>query len=84
MKAVYIEWCDAITKEKSWMTKSEALEWANSTQWINKHVGFIIEENSDYILLAGEIGQMTGDDIHLGHVTKIPFPWILKRIELIV
>lgn len=82
MKAYYIEWCDAITNHKSWMSKSEALEWANTTQWINKHLGFLIEENADYILLAGEVGQMTEDEPQLGHVTKIPKVWIIKKVEL--
>ena len=79
MEIVYIEWCDAITNEISWMSKSEALEWANTKQWVNQHVGFLVEDNDEYILLAGELGQMTEDEPQLGHVTKIPKTWILKR-----
>ena len=79
MEKIYIEWCDAITNEKSWMSESEALKWANTTQWVNKHLGFLVVENDEYILVAGEIGQMTEDEPQLGHVTKIPKTWILKR-----
>jgi hypothetical protein len=79
---IYIEWCDAITNHEPWMSRTEALEWANTRQWVNKHIGFIVDENDEYILIAGEIGQMTEDEPQLGHVTKIPKTWILKRLIL--
>ena len=82
MEIVYIEWCDAITNQTSWLSRTEALEWANTKQWINQHVGFLIEENEDYILVAGEVGQMTEDEPQLGHITKIPKPWIITRETL--
>ena len=82
MKAVYIEWYDAITKEGSWCSQSEAKEWAKSNQWVNKQLGFIVEENSEYILLAGIVGQMTEDEQHLRHITKIPNISMLKRVEI--
>lgn len=82
MKAVYIEWCDAITNENSWLSKSEAIEWAESKNWIVKHLGFIVKETDEYILIAGEIGGMTSEDPLLGNVTKIPKTWIKSRKDL--
>lgn len=78
---VYIEWCDAITNHESWISEDEALKWAESERWVNKHVGFLIKETDEYLLLAGEIGG-TDNDKNYGHVTKIPKTWIRQRTEL--
>lgn len=78
---IYIEWCDAITNEASWLSKDEAIEWAETENWINQHVGFLIKETDKYLLIAGEKSKYMNGGSY-GHVTKIPKTWVIKREEL--
>lgn len=83
MKAVYIEWCDAISyQKKSWVDIEEAKEWAKNDNWIVKQLGFIIQETDKYILLASELTEVKGESPDLGGVIKIPTTWIIKRQNL--
>lgn len=36
---VYIEWCDAMINENSWLSIKEALEWSENKHWIVSEVG---------------------------------------------
>lgn len=36
MKLIYIEWCDAMSSQTSWMSLKEAIEWADNNNWIVK------------------------------------------------
>lgn len=83
MKAIYIEWCDAISyNKKNWVDIEEAKEWAENTNWVVKQLGFIIDENDKYILLATEYTEVENELPDLGGVIKIPTTWILKRKDL--
>jgi len=83
MKAIYVEWCDAISyQKKSWVDIEEAKKWAANSNWIVKQLGFIVEETDKYILLASEVTEVEGELPDLGGVIKIPTTWILKRKTL--
>lgn len=82
-KLIYVEWCDAITNEKSWLSEEEAIEWAETENWINQHVGWVIKETDEYILVAGEKSKcLSGGSF--GHVTKIPKTWIRRKKTLAI
>lgn len=76
---IYIEWCDAMSNLEAWTSEDEIIEWAESDNWVNRQVGFIIKETDKYLLLASEIGNINSDDPQLGGCIKIPTTWILKR-----
>lgn len=85
MKAVYIEWCDAVSyQNKSWLDIDEVKERASNPISIVKQLGFIVEENNKYILLATEITEVEDSPPDLGGVIKIPTTWILKRQSIII
>ena len=45
----YIEWIDAMAYLPTWCNKNEIIEWANNNEGLVQHVGWIIEENKNYI-----------------------------------
>lgn len=80
LQPVYIEWCDAISfTQKTWVDIENAIEWAESNNWIVSEVGFIIEENKRYILLCSKVSKELDE---VGLLMKIPKTWILKRVNL--
>lgn len=80
---IYIEWCDAIgTQEVSWMTLEEAKEFADNQDWITHEVGYLIEENDKYLLIASKKGIHHNNITTYGGIMKIPTTWIVKRIDL--
>ena len=78
-KLVYIEWGDAISNT-GWMSEKEAIEWADSSDWIVKNVGWILKENKDYILLASKFSEGSEE---YGLLHKIPKTWIKVRKVII-
>jgi hypothetical protein len=79
----YIQWCDAISNERSWMSLEEAIEWAKTDSWIIDEVGWILEETDEYIVFASRIADVTnGKPETVGGVFKIPTTWILNRKEI--
>jgi hypothetical protein len=79
---IYIEWCDAMSSTEAWTSESDAIEWAESNDWVNKQVGFVVKETDKFLLLAGEIGNIESSEPQLGQLIKIPTTWILKRETL--
>lgn len=79
---IYIEWCDAMSHGAAWMSEEEAIEWAETNHWVNRQVGFVVKETTEYLLLAGEESIYDIDNPKLGQVIKIPTTWILKRETL--
>ncbi len=78
-KLVYIEWADAISTV-NWETHKSAIKWANNNDWIVRHVGWILEENNRYILIAGSWTPQEGNAVdQFGSLQKIPKTWIRKR-----
>lgn len=80
-KLIYIEWCDAISHTRGWMTKKEAFDWAKNEDWIVRQAGFLMEETKEYILLASRINPQpdTDDGYNTDGLFKIPKTWIRKR-----
>ena len=81
-KLYYIEWMDAMAYLPTWGDREEITEWANSNEGLVKQVGWIIEENENYILLSSRIGIINSDEPDFGSVFKIPSRWIKKRKEI--
>jgi len=80
---VYLEWCDAMVNNEAWLTFDEAFEWGKTDNWVVSQVGWILEENKKYIILASKRSVQNKDiEEMFGSVFKIPTTWILKRVEL--
>ncbi len=78
-KLVYIEWADAVS-DSSWHTYKSATKWAKGPDWLVRHVGWILEENDKYILLAGSWTPQKGTSVdQFGNLHKVPKTWIRKR-----
>ena len=71
MKAIYIEWNDACTSE-GWLNAEE--DAFNTSKIIT--VGFLVEENSEQIVISASHSETTGNVLS---VTVIPKGWIRKR-----
>ena len=82
-RLIQIGWADAIENLDGWHTKAEALGWAKDDDWSVHQVGWVLEENKDYILLSNKQNDASGGrDSHFGGLFKIPKPWI-KYIKTI-
>jgi len=79
---IYIEWCDAMVNQNSWMSLEDAKKWAKTENWTISEVGFLIEETKEYILIANKQNTYDKDNPEVGGLMKIPTPWIRKRIDL--
>ena len=79
MEKVYIKWIDAMADNSGWKTIEDAVEWAETVQIEIDEVGYILEENDEYILLISKINK----DIVSG-LTRIPKKYIAERKELII
>lgn len=79
---IYIEWCDAMVNQNSWMSLEDAKKWAKTENWTVSEVGFLIEETNEYILIANKKNTYDKDNPEIGGLMKIPTPWIRKRIDL--
>lgn len=40
MQIIYLEWCDAIADNSSWMSIGDAIEWSENEDWVIKQVSF--------------------------------------------
>ena len=87
-KLIYIEWADATHPEDaSWYSEESLKEWAKDDSYWVSQCGFVIEENKNYLLLAGMVATTTTANSNnktnqLGSYLKIPKPWVRKRIDL--
>ena len=82
---VYIEWEDAISNS-GWFDQEEFDDWKNNKGFIVHEVGWIIEENKTYIVLASRYHPQDNDKYgstsKWGMLQKIPKTWIKKHILL--
>ena len=78
----YIEWCDAIVMKNGWYSKDDVKYWGENEDWKVKQVGYLIEENENYILLATKYNPQEDGDDRFSEITKIPKTWILKRANV--
>jgi len=82
MKLIYIEWCDAISREEPWVDAETVIKWADNEDWLVEQVGFLIKETKEYLLIAGKKSSYDKDNPEYGAILKIPLTWIRKRIDL--
>ena len=84
MKLIYIEWCDAINDTPSWMSMSDAFQWADNEDWVIKQVGFLLKETEEYLLICSKINPHchTEDEVRVDSLLKLPKTWVRKRIDL--
>lgn len=80
-EAVYIEWEDAIVYFDKWVDYEELKEEAKTME-LCQQLGFIIEENDEYILLASRYLIIEKDNIDVGATIRIPKSQIRKRKKL--
>lgn len=79
-RLIYIEWGDAVSAPSKWMPEEEMDEWMESGGWLVKHVGFLIKETKDYLVLSAmRVDESKYSQGFFGHVHKVPKKWILKR-----
>ena len=78
----YIEWHDAMANIQTWSTEDEAVEWAETSEGLVRHVGWLIKETKHYLLIAGRIGEINTDFPELGGVFKIPHKWVRKKVNI--
>lgn len=84
MKIFYLEWCDAYGMPASWQPKDHILDWAKTEEWVVKEVGYLLEENDEYLIFANQVAhEGTEEEVYAG-ITKIPKTFIRKRVELII
>lgn len=79
---VYIEWCDAMINQSSWMSFKKTKKWADTENWTVSSIGFLLEETKEYILLANKISFYDKNNPDVGGIIKIPATWIRKRVNL--
>jgi len=81
MKLIYLQWADATSPENIWMTEDEAKKWAKDDSYWIEQIGWLLEENKKYILIAGSKSTIKTDEsiLQYGHLQKIPITWIRNR-----
>ena len=79
MTQVYIKWIDAMSDIGGWRDVEDAIEWGTDVNCTVEEVGFIVDENKEYILLANKVNF----DIVQG-LTKIPKKYITKRTDICI
>ena len=79
-RRVYFKWADTTSPlEKSWWTEEEAKRWAKEDNYFVEQVGFLIERNKHYTLLASHINITISEgqeSVSFGSLIKIPNTWI--------
>jgi len=79
---IYLEWCDAMNNQNTWLSCDDAIRWAEANNWIISEVGFLLKETDEYILIASKKNLYDNDAPEVGGIVKIPSTWIKKRIDL--
>lgn len=78
---VYVEWDDAVSAPAGWI--DDFYEWKETSDFIIKEVGFLLEENKKEVFLAGFIKDEDANTVERhGNVRRIPKGWIRKKILL--
>lgn len=81
-KKVYFKWADAtspINTGQAWWDEDEAKKWSQEQQYWVEQLGFLIEKNKKFILIASHTNtaELDGQTITtLGGLLKIPTTWI--------
>ena len=81
-EAWYIEWLDAHRKTNSWEDIKEVIEYGK-VDFCVRELGFIIEENEHYLLLAPRLANFSDEvDVLCADAIKISVGWIRKRKKI--
>ena len=81
----YLEWCDSVSLGYggNWHEVEDLIDWGKNADWIIKQAGYILDENDEYILIAGKYNPQEDTEDKFSEVTKIPKTWIKTRKELV-
>lgn len=71
-KLAKVTWVDAFSMVE-WQSLEEVLENAKSDDWEVTEVGWILEDNEAYIVLASQFNKAG----NWGNITKIPKSWLI-------
>jgi len=82
---VYLEWSDSSSRS-GWEDEEEMREFASSSSYLVRQVGWIYEEDDTKLVLYGryhdwEVGEAKGRREY-GNCQYIPKSWITSRKEL--
>ena len=72
-----IRWLDAYEHYAGWHSLKDAKK-IRPKKVLS--VGYVLEENKDYVLLAADIGLHKDTDV--GRLTVIPGQWIIKKVKV--
>jgi hypothetical protein len=72
-----IEWLDAYEHYAGWHSLKDAKK-IRPKKVLS--VGYVLEENKDYVILAADIGLHKDTDV--GRLTVIPGQWIIKKVKV--
>ena len=74
---VLVEWIDAESRE-TWSDMVDVNLWAKEKPFVCREVGWVIEDNKSVLVLTSQLG----DENLVGNRTKIPKPWVIKKVVL--
>lgn len=86
-KKVYFKWADTtspVNTGQSWWSEKEVKEWAQIDDFWVEQLGFLIEKNKKFILVASHVNITSsgGEEIiSLGGLLKVPTTWIKNYKE---
>ncbi len=73
---VLVEWVDIVNTTGEWQTAEQLLEWADQLESTVHHVGFVLKEDQDFVVLVDSYFPTTDpNNKHLsqmGTCTRIP------------
>jgi len=72
---VLVKWID-IVSENNWMTKEEAIKWADNNKGIQYTVGWVLKRNKSYILIASTRDEKLNEGFN--DFNKIPLKNIIE------
>ena len=80
---VYIKWEDAISGSSEWQSLADANDWDDECVSFGHHVGILLTETDDHVLLVSDMMPHTKDgnlaDTNCFSPFRIPKSWILQR-----
>lgn len=51
-KLIYCTWEDICSTDSSWRSTEDALEWSDAAQSIVRQVGFLVDQDENYLVLC--------------------------------
>jgi hypothetical protein len=83
MKLVYVKWVDAMAADIGWKTIEDAIEWGEDIYCAVDEVGYIVDENDNYLLLASKVnGELDKHNVMVSGLMRIPKKYIIEQKEL--